>query len=335
MDRRTISTAMASCAVAVPAWAQQQGGRVYRIGMVANAAPLSEIAGPEPRGSSFRAFVYGLRALGYVEGQNLVLERRSAEGRYERFADIATDLVNAKVDVILSASDSMTRAARAASTTIPIVMTVGGDPVTGGLVQSLARPGGNVTGLTFQVGPEIDAKRLELFRELIPGASRMAFLANSAEKNWEASAGKSVRAAARTLGVTLLLAEAVGHDYRAALAAIPRDRVDALFIARSAYAYVNRNAIIDFAHRSRLPTSFDNREFIEHGGLMSYGANPAHNFARAAIYVDKILKGAHPGELPIEQPTKYEFVVNLKTAKALGLTLPQSILLRADELVPA
>jgi len=235
--------------------------------------------------------------------------------------------------VILTASDAMTRAAKAATATIPIVMTVGGDPVAGGLVQSLARPGGNVTGLAFQVGPEIDAKRLELFREMIPGVSRIAFLANKAENSWESAAGKSVRAAAQAMGVTLLLAEAVYHDYADALAAVGRARAQALFVARSSHAFVNRALIIDFANRSRLPTSFDTRDFLAPGGLMSYGANPAHNFARAASYVDRILKGAKPSDLPIEQPTKYELLINLKTAKALGFTVPQSILLRADEVI--
>jgi putative ABC transport system substrate-binding protein len=226
---------------------------------------------------------------------------------------------------------TLTRAAKAATATIPIVMTVGGDPVAGGLVQSLARPGGNVTGLTFQVGPEIDAKRLELLREMLPRVSRIAFLANKEENNWEAPAGQRVRAAAQALGLVLVPVEASRHEYTDALAQITRARVEALFVARSSHAYVNRTQIVEFATRNRLPSSYDNRDFIGPGGLMSYGANPTHNFARAASYVDKILKGSAPGELPIEQPTKYELLINLKTAKALGLTVPQSILLRADE----
>ncbi|HSB98773.1 MAG TPA: ABC transporter substrate binding protein, partial [Burkholderiaceae bacterium] len=161
MDRRTFGAAIVCGGTTTPAWTQQ-AGKVHRVGLVANVAPVSELTGPDPSGLTFRAFLHGLRALGYVEGQNLVLERRSAEGRSERYAEIAAELVRLQVDVILTASDAMTRAAKAATATIPIVMTVGGDPVAGGLVQSLARPGGNVTGLTFQVGPEIDAKRLEL-----------------------------------------------------------------------------------------------------------------------------------------------------------------------------
>jgi len=334
MHRRTFGSSVACAFVAaLPVSRAQQAAKVYRVGLVANVAPVSELAGPDPAGLSFRAFVHGLRALGYVEGQNLVLERRSAEGKSGRFGEIAAELVRLKVDVVVTASDAMTRAARAASTTIPIVMTVGGDPVAGGLVPSLARPGGTITGLTFQVGPEIDAKRLQLLREMLPTASRIAFLGNKEEGNWEGPAGKSVRAAAHGMGLTLVRVEVSRQEYTDALAQIGPARVDALFVARSSHAYVNRVQIIEFATRSRLPSSFDTRDFIAAGGLMSYGANPTDNFARAAGYVDKILKGAHPGDLPIEQPTKYELLVNLMTARTLGVVVPQSILLRADELI--
>lgn len=334
MHRRTFGLAVAYSLFAAQADVQaQQAGKVYRVAIVANAAPLSELAGPDPAGLSFRAFVHGLRALGYVEGQNLLLERRSAEGISGRFGEIAAELARLKVDVIVTASDTMTRAARAASTTIPIVMTVGGDPVAMGLVKSLGHPGGNITGLTFQVGPEIDAKRLQLLREMLPAASRIAFLANKEEGSWETLAGKSVRAAAQAMGLTLVRVEAARDGYTDALAQVGLARVDALFVARSSQAYVHRAQIVAFAIRNRLPSSYDTRDFIGLGGLMSYGANPTHNFARAAGYVDKILKGAHPGDLPIEQPTKYELLVNLKTANALGVVVPQSILLRADEVI--
>ena len=334
MHRRTFCGSVACAFVAaLPAVRAQQAAKVYRVGLVANAAPVSELAGPNPAGLTFRAFVHGLRALGYVEGQNLVLERRSAEGISGRFDEIAAELARLNVDVIVTASDTMTRAAHAASTTIPIVMTLGGDPVAGGLVQSLARPGGNITGLTFQVGPEIDAKRLHLLREMLPGASRIAFLANSEEGSWESPSGRSVRAAAQAMGLTLVRFEAARDGYTDALRQVSLARVDALFAARSSHAYVHRSLIVDFVTRSRLPSSFDNRDFIAPGGLMSFGANPTTNFARAAGYVDRILKGAHPGDLPIEQPTKYELLINLKTARALGLAIPRSLLLRADELI--
>ena len=233
----------------------------------------------------------------------------------------------------MTTSDTMTRAAQAASTTIPIVMTLGGDPVAGGLVRSLARPGGNITGLTFQVGPEIDAKRLQLLREMLPGASRIAFLANKEEGSWETPAGKSVRATAQAMALTLVRVEASRNGYIDALAQVGLARVDALFVGRSSHAYFHRLQMIDFTTRNRLPSSFDTRDFIAPGGLMSFGANPATNLARAAGYVDRILKGARPGDLPIEQPTKYELLINLKTARALGLAIPRTLLLRADELI--
>ena len=213
----------------------------------------------------------------------------------------------------------------------PIVMATSADLVGGGLVQSLARPGGNITGLTLVVGPEIEAKRLELLRAILPGVSRVAYLGSKENKDRERPSGQSVRTAAQALGVTLVLAEFSLHQYTDAFTRISRARAEALFVARSAMAYADRALIVDFTTRTRLPSSFDFREFVELGGLMSYGANPADNFRRAAGYVDKILKGAKPADLPVEQPTKFELVINLKTAKALGLTIPQSLLLRADE----
>ena len=334
IDRRALITGVASALLAAPRAAEAQpAGKVYRVGLIANAAPISELAGPEPIGPSFRAFVQGLRALGYVEGQNLMLERRSAEGRYERFDEIVAELVRLKADVIVTAGDRATRAAKAVTTTVPIVMTVGGDPVSEGLVQSLARPGRNITGLTFQIGPEIDAKRLELFKAMLPGVSRVAYLGSKEEKNWERPSGQSVRAAAPALGVTLVLTEFSLNQVTDAFARISRARAEALFVARSAQAYVARALIVDYTARIRLPSSFDFRDSVELGGLMSYGANPHENFRRAAGYVDKILKGAKPADLPVEQPTKFELVINGRTAKALGLTIPPSILARADEAI--
>ena len=334
MRRREFITLLCGAAVARPlAVLAQQPGKVYRVGVVAARSPVSEIAGPEPVSPSFRALVQGLRALGYVEGQNLILERRSAEGRYERFGDIVAELVRLKADVIVTGTDAAARAAKAVTTTVPIVMAVSGDPVGAGIVQSLARPGGNITGLTFQVGPEIDAKRLELLRAMLPGASRVAFLASKEDKNWERPSGQSVRTAAQALGVTLVLAEFSLHQYTDAFTLISHARADALFVARSPTSYADQGLIVDFTTRTRLPSSFDYRDWVELGGLMSYGASLADNFRRAATYVDKILKGAKPADLPVEQPTKFELVINLKTAKALGLTIPQSLLLRADEVI--
>jgi ABC-type uncharacterized transport system substrate-binding protein len=313
--------------------AAQPTGKVYRIGLIAAAQPVSEMAGPEPVSPSWRALVQGLRALGYLEGQNLILERRSAEGRYERFSDIVAELVRLKADVIVTGSTQLAQTAKAVTTAVPIVMAVSVDPVSEGVVQSLARPGGNITGLTSVVGPEIEGKRLELLRAMLPSVSRVAYLGSQENKDWERPWGQSVRTAAQALGVSLVLAEHTPGQYTDAFARISRARAEALFVSASPPAYADRGLIVDFATRTRLPSSFGWREAVELGGLMSYGVTLADNFRRAATYVDKILKGAKPADLPVEQPTKFELVINLKTAKALGLTIPQTLLLRADQVI--
>jgi putative ABC transport system substrate-binding protein len=308
IDRRTFLCGLTLGTLSLPlAGEAQQTGKVYRVGLTFTTSPVSEMAGPEPVHPLARAFVRGLRALGYVEGQNLILERRSAEGRYERFGDIVAELVRLKADVIVTVADPMVRAAKAVTTTVPIVMATSGDPVGEGFVQSLARPGGNITGFTIRAGPEIGAKRLELLRDALPGVSRIAYFASKEDKEWEGPFGKSVRAAAQA---------------------------DALFVGTAGGpVYADRGLIVDFATRTRLPSTFPFREAVELGGLMSYGVSLTDVFRRAAGQVDKILKGAKPADLPIEQPTKFELVINLKTAKALGLTIPQSLLIRADEVV--
>ena len=334
MDRRTFIGTVAGGVFAVPLVAEaQQTGKVYRVGLIANATPLSEMAGPEPLNPGTRAFVQGLRTLGYVEGQNLILERRSAEGRLERSGDIVAELVRLKADVIVTTADPLARAAKAVTATVPIVMAAGGDPVGEGIIQSLARPGGNITGLTVVVGPEIEAKRLELLKAMLYGVSRVAYLASKEFKDWESPNGKSVRTAAQALGVTLVPAEFSPRQYTDAFTLISRARAEALFVSPSSTAYADRALIVDFATRTRLPSVFFFRESVELGGLMSYGVNVADNHHRAAGYVDKIIKGAKPADLPVEQPIKFELVINLKTAKALGLTIPQSLLLRADEVI--
>ncbi len=331
--RRTFLATVTGATLAAPlAAGAQQAGKVYRVGLILPTTPVSEMAGPEPAIPTVRAFVQGLRALGYVEGQNLILERRSAEGRVERFGDIVAELVRLKADVIVTVGNTAVRAAKAVTTTVPIVM-IGSDPVGEGLVQSLARPGGNITGLTIAVGPEIEAKRLELLREMLPGVSRVAYLGSKETKDWERSHGQSVRTAAQVLGVTLVLAEHTPRQYTDAFTLISRARAEALFVSWSPTAYADRALIVDFATQARLPSIFAYREPVELGGLMSYGANLADNYRRAATYVDKILKGAKPADLPVEQPTRFEFVINLKTAKALGLTIPPLLLLRADEII--
>jgi putative ABC transport system substrate-binding protein len=334
IDRRACIGGVALGWVAAPrVAAAQRSGRVVRVGIAASAAPLSELVGPEPANPAARGFVQGLRALGYVEGQNLILDRRSAEGRPERFGAIVAELVALEPDVILTGNDRMTRAAKAVTSTVPIVMAISADPVGTGIVRSLARPGGNVTGLTAQAGPEIEAKRLELLKAMLPGASRIAVLVSKEDGGWERPLVRSVRTAAQTLGVTLVLAESSLRQHGDAFARISHARPDALFVAPGGVTYVDRAVIVDFATRTRLPSSFDFREAVEIGGLMSYGVNLADNYRRAAGYVGKILKGAKPADLPVEQPTKFELVVNLKTAKALGITIPQTLLLRADEMI--
>jgi len=334
ISRRVFIVTVAGGLLAAPQAAEaQQAGKVYRVGLILTTSPVSEMAGSEPAHPGTRAFVQGLRGLGYVEGQNLILERRSAEGRFERFNDIVAELVRLKADVIVTVGDPMARAAKAVTPTVPIVMAASIDPVGEGVVQSLARPGGNITGLTFSVGPEIAAKRLELLREMLPGVSRVAYLASKEGKEWESPVGKSVRTAAQTLGVTLVLAEFTPHQYTNAFTLISRARAEALFVSAGAAAYADRGLVVDFATRTRLPSIFAYRESTDLGGLMSYGVNAADFFRRAATYVDKILRGAKPADIPVEQPTKFELVINLKTAKALGLTIPPSLLLRADEVV--
>ncbi len=334
MDRRAFISMMGGNLVAAPLAADaQQIGRVYRVGLVVTTSPLSEITGPEPLHPSIRAFVQGLRALGYVEGQNLLLERRSAEGQFERFGDIVTELIRLKTDVIVAPGDQIPRVAMAITTTVPIVMATAEDPVGAGLVRSLARPGGNVTGLMLIVGPEIEGKRLEIFREALPRVSRVAYLGSKEEKDWEGPWGQSVRAAAQALGVTLVLAEFPARQYADAFAQVTRARAEAVFVSPSLLAFADRAVVVELATRARVPTMFAYRQQVDLGGLMSYGVNVVDNFRRAASFVDRILKGAKPADLPVERPTKFELVINLKTAKAFGITIPPSVLGRADHVI--
>ena len=333
MNRRAFVTGLGAVLAAPLAAEAQQAEKVYRVGLIFTTSPVSEMAGPEPVHPSARAFVQGLRALGYVEGQNFILERRSAEGQFERFGAIVAELLGLKADVIVAPGDLIPRAAIAITTTVPIVMVTSTDPVREGLVQSLARPGGNATGLTLAAGPEIEAKRLELLRQALPALSRVAYLASKEDRDWESPAGISLRMAAEAAGVTLVLAEHRSQQFTEAFSLISRSQVQALLVPASPPAFAGRALIVDFATRLRLPSMFSFREPVQNGGLMSYGVNVAENFRRAATFVDKILKGAKPADLPVEQPTKFELVINAKTAKALGLTIPPSLLLRADQVI--
>src|SRR5262245_49975034 len=303
---------------------------MYRVGFIAAAAPASELIGSNPSNPAARGFVQGLRELGYVEGSNLVLEWRTAEGKFERIHDIVQELVSIKVDVIVTVTTPMTRAAKEVTQTVPIVMT-SDNPVEEGLIQSLARPGGNITGLTSHSGLEIQAKQVQLLKEILPRMSRLAVLLPKPETlaDWKQIAEATTRA----LGVKLLFTEHAPSDYAAAFALIERERLDALLVASSAANFANRRLIVEFTARNRLPAIYSIREYVDAGGLVSYGLGMADFYRRLAGYVDRILKGAEPAELPVEQPTKFELVINLKTAKALGLTIPPELLARADELI--
>jgi len=275
----------------------------------------------------------GLREHGYVEHQNIVLERRYADGRVERLAGLAAELVDLKVDAIVTSTDAAILAAKNATRRIPIVMANSTDPVGTSLVASLGRPGGNITGLTYN-SPEIAGKRLEFLKEIVPGLARVAFLWTP-DNRGNALDLEAIQAAGRGLRVQIQpVAVPQSADVESALSALPKERVEAFVIAGpNPVLFVNRKRIVEFAAQNRLPTISAVREFVDDGGLLSYGANNADLYHLAAGYVDKILKGANPGDLPIEQPTKYEMVVNLKTAKALGLAIPPSILARADEVI--
>ncbi len=311
--------------LAAPA-AAQYPGKVYRIGMLLHT--------DNPSDSARIAFREGLRALGWVEGQNYMLEPRFAEGQADRFPALAAELVQLKVDVIVTAGPPPTRAAKDATKTIPIVMATHGDPVGHGAVASLARPGGNITGLSSMAG-DLETKRLELLKGIVPGAVRVAYLWVAPVTNvdpWLVRSG--VGAAARTLGVQL---QHVGardaSDLDAAFPAMTRDRIDAVVVSNQPFQYAHRARITELAAKYRLPAMYEIRDYPDVGGLISYGTYFPELFRRAASYVDKVLKGAKPADLPIEPPTKFELVVNLRTAKALGLTIPPAVLRQADEII--
>ena len=311
--------------VTVSSVAAQQPKKVPRIGYLDTSSPSSTKEVVE-------AFQQGLRDLGYIEGQNITIEYRSAEGMAERLPDLAAELVHLKVDVIVVSGSPSTQAAMNATKTIPIVMTNANDPVGVGLVASLAHPGGNVTGLS-NVGSDLGGKQLELLKEAFPKISRVAVLSDSAIPGNALWLGE-MKVAAGALRITLQPVDVHRpDDFERAFSAIKKEHASALSALRNGVNNNYRARIVDFAAKSRLPAMYPDREYVEVGGLMSYGPNFADLFRRAATYVDKILKGAKPADLPVEQPTKFEFAINLKTAKALNLTTPQSVLFRADKVI--
>jgi ABC-type uncharacterized transport system substrate-binding protein len=304
----------------------QQPAKVYRIGLVSARSSSSESTRTE-------VFRQGLRELGYVEGKNIIIEYRYAEGKFERLPDLATELVRLNVDVILALGVPPTRAAKQVTTSIPIVMAGGSDPVRTGLVASFARPGGNITGVS-DLNVDLITKRLELLKEVGPKTSHVAVLLNPANPTNPLQL-KEIQAVAPALGVTLLILEIKGaEDFDRAFATMRQERVGSLLVFSDPMFGFQQKRIADLAVKGRLPAIYGNRYYVEAGGLMSYGtANPNDQYRRAAIYVDKILKGANPGELPVERPMKLELVINLKAAKQIGLTIPPNVLARADRVI--
>ncbi len=325
--RRFVATAAGLLLAPVAAGAQS-AAKVYRLGLLSTLPP-----GTSGVQRLWEPFFQDLRELGYVEGDNLVVERRYApEGQPDRLPALAADLVRLKVDIIVAGGSLTPFAAKSATTTIPIVFSNHGDPVGSGLVVSLARPGGNVTGLSL-LSPELVGKQLELLKKAFPRIVQMAVLWNPTSQTHPRMLNEA-EAPARALGLRLERLTASGlADYDGAFAAMTRARADALLVLGDPIFWYQRARITQLATKHRLPAMFGQREFVEAGGLMSYGANLRDNFRRVATYVDKILKGAKPGDLPIEQPTTFELVINSKTAKALGLTIPQSVLVQADQII--
>ena len=323
MRRRQFITLLGGAAAWPLAARAQQAGKIRAIGLL---SPASRSPSVVP------ALFDALAELGWIEGKNLVVERRYAENRLERLPELAAELVRLNVEVIVANGTLGPLAAKRATSTIPIVMTAAGDPLGSGLVASLARPGGNVTGISL-MAPDLGGKRLELLKELLPRLARVAVLWNAANP-YPAIVFKETQAAGRTLGIEVQSLEVRGpDDFDGAFDTARKQRPDALITVEDPLTFSHQKRIADFATGQQLPSLYGFREFVVAGGLMSYGANVADLFRRAASYVDKILKGAKPADLPVQQPTTFELVINVKTARALGLEIPPTLLARADEVI--
>ena len=324
VNLRRLAAALMLLAAPLAAEAQQPA-KVYRLGYLFEGMPADPAS---PLAAPTRAFEETLRELGYVEGRNLVIDRRYAEFKYDRLPELAADLVRLKPDVIVAGGTPNIAALKQATTTVPVVMTYAPDPVGEGLITSLRRPGGNITGMSVTTGPEFIAKQLEILNEAVPKLSRVGILRHTGRAGTETAA---IESAARKLAMTVLFADVrIANDIEGAFAAMTRSRADAFLILGGSLTWTNRRRIADLAVQHRLPGIHFFREYAEAGLLLTYGVNFVAQHRRAAIYVDKILRGAKPADLPVEEPTKFELVINLKTAKALGLTIPPSFLLRAE-----
>jgi ABC-type uncharacterized transport system substrate-binding protein len=324
MRRRDFIIVIGRAAVAWPVGVHAQH-KIPRIGFMGNSTAALET-------NLVDAFREGLRELGYEEGRNIAIEYRWAEGNYDRFPMLAAELIATKVDAIVTAGTPAALAVKSATTTVPLVMVAVGDPIGTGLVSSLARPGGNLTGLS-SIAPDLEGKRLQLLREVLPALSHVAMFVNSLNP-FHVSSMKQARAAAQAMGIKLQLHDIrKSEDLDGAFAAIRKERPDALLILADRVFLHNRQRMMDFINELRLPNVNAYKELVEAGGLMSYGPSYEDMHKRAAIYVDKILKGTKPADLPIEQPSKFTFIVNLKAAKALGVTVPSQLLGLADQLI--
>jgi len=328
MRRREFIAVVGGAATWPSAAGTQQPQKVARVGFLTTGS----LSATESL-AVFEALRRGLRELGHVEGQNIIIDVRGANGKIEQFPALAKELVALKVDVIVASNTLAGRALQQATTTIPIVVAIMGDPIRDGLVASLARPGGNATGLTF-IGPELLPKRVALLKETLPNVSRVAALWHPGAYGERTTSAKEAEAEASRLGLHLRLVAVHSPDeLDRAFSAVASERVDAVIVFPSPMLFTYRKRIVELASNQRLPTITMNKEFAELGALLSYGASVTDLHRRSATYVDKILKGAKPADLPVEQPTKFELVINLKTAAALRLTIPQTILLQADELI--
>jgi putative ABC transport system substrate-binding protein len=329
VKRREFMTLLVGAAASWPlaARAQQLPDKIYRIGFLANDPAI-------PTQPSGQAFLDGLRQSGFIENKNIMIERRFSEGRLDRYAHLVAELIRLEVDVLVTSGNEATLAAKRATSKIPVVMLNVSDPIGQGIVASLAHPEGNITGGTQDESAEIEAKRMQLFKDALPRAAEVGVLIGDPDRPYARILLQQLEVAARSLNVVLRwLVVRQANELEGAFAAIELDRLDGLFVTNSSLNFVNRRLIIELATKSRLPTMSAFREYPEAGGLMSYSNVRIDRFRSAAIYAGKILRGAKPADLPVEQPTKYELVINLKTARSLKLEIPRDLLLVADEVL--